>query len=144
MRFRRSLIVDSCVGLLVPTALLFSVFLLARGHNNPGGGFAGGLVVGCALVLQYAASGDPRTGWRVPLSGPSFIGAGLTLAAVVTMLPMLEGNLFFDNSKVSVTLPVFDKVTLYSVAGFDLGVELVVIGVVLLLLDTLGTEEVSS
>jgi len=139
--FRRSSILDACVGLLVPTAVLFSVFLLARGHNLPGGGFIGGLVVGGALVLQYAANGNPRQGWRIPLSGEVLLGSGLTLATAVALMPMLGGNAFFDNGKIATTFPVFGDVTFYAVTAFDVGVDLVVVGVVLLLLDSLGAEE---
>ncbi|MCB1269851.1 MAG: hypothetical protein KDB31_00385, partial [Microthrixaceae bacterium] len=54
---RRSMILAETVNGLTPVLLAFSIFLTFRGHNAPGGGFAGGLVMAAAVILRYLASG---------------------------------------------------------------------------------------
>ena len=122
---------------LMPLLLLFAVFLLLRGHNEPGGGFVGGLVVAAAFVL-YAIAYGVEAARRALLVEPSVLfGAGL-LVAVGSGLPAVLFGLPFmtalwttagDGSFVlDVGTPLF----------FDVGVFLAVIGVVLTIVFTLG------
>ena len=64
-----SLILRTATRFLMPLLLMFALFLLLRGHNAPGGGFVGGLVVAAAFVLYGIASGTPAAR-RAPLSTP--------------------------------------------------------------------------
>ena len=57
MKLRRSLILDTTVRLVFDAALVLSIYLLFAGHNQPGGGFVGGLVAAAALSLRYIAGG---------------------------------------------------------------------------------------
>ncbi|HLW40594.1 MAG TPA: MnhB domain-containing protein, partial [Brumimicrobium sp.] len=53
----RSLILNTVSKILLPLLILFSVFVLLRGHNLPGGGFVGGLVASIAFILHAFANG---------------------------------------------------------------------------------------
>ena len=115
---------------LMPLLLLFALFLLLRGHNEPGGGFVGGLVVAAAFVLYVIAYGVPA-GRRALLVEPStLLGAGLLIAvgsgvpAVVLGLPFMTA-LWATAGLGTMVVDIGTPLVL------DVGVFLAVIGVVL-------------
>ena len=59
---RRSIVFEVVTRVLFPVMIVVSVYLLMAGHNAPGGGFAGGLVAGMALMIRYLAGRQPRAG----------------------------------------------------------------------------------
>ena len=124
-----SMILSTATRYLLPLLLMFSIFLLLRGHNEPGGGFVGGLVAAAALTL-YALALDLGAARRVLEVDPrTLITLGL-LAAAVSGLPALLGNLdFMTGLWSSQVLPVIGK--LGTPLLFDIGVYLVVTGVTL-------------
>lgn len=132
----RSSILQTASRYLLPILLLFSVFLLIRGHYNPGGGFVGGLVASIAFVLHSFAHGTDSTMkilWYKPLT---LIPVGLGIAAFVMFLPVFFGlpvmtGLWFDEP-----IPVIGM--LGTSLFFDLGVYLVVVGVILTILFTIS------
>jgi multicomponent Na+:H+ antiporter subunit B len=132
-----SSILQTATRVLMPLLLLFAVFLLLRGHNEPGGGFVAGLVVAASFVLHSIAYGV-AAGRRALLIDPStLLGVGL-LVAVVSGLPgALGGRPFmtalwttvpFGSTAVGIGTPLI----------FDIGVFLVVVGVVLTIVYTLA------
>ena len=132
-----SSILQTAARFLMPLLLLFAVFLLLRGHNQPGGGFVGGLVVAASFVLYSIAFGV-EAARRALLVRPSrLLGVGL-LAAVVSGLPgvVLEQPfmtaVWTRFSAGSVALDVGTPLV------FDIGVFLAVIGVVLTIVFTLA------
>jgi multicomponent Na+:H+ antiporter subunit B len=132
----RSLILSTAARLLLPLILLFSVFLLLRGHNEPGGGFIGGLVASTAFAL-YALAYDVKQARRTLRVDPHvLIAAGLLVALVSGLLPLLFGKPFLTGLWIERELPVLGK------AGtpllFDLGVYLVVFGIMLMILFALA------
>jgi multicomponent Na+:H+ antiporter subunit A len=135
-----SVIVDLTARLLFPVVLLVSVYVAFRGHNAPGGGFAGGLVAGSAFAIRYLAEGRTFTRGRPRVAPTALIGGGLTVAALTAVVPMLVGNDYFTSTIHTLDVPVIGKVKLVSAALFDLGVYALVIGVVLLVLSELGSE----
>ena len=141
---RRSLILDTCARAIVPTALVFSLYLLFTGHNAPGGGFVGGLVAGAALVLRWLADGRALSGLRVQPSPLGLLGAGITIAVIVGMAAWAWDLPFLTHGKVELDLPVFGHVKATSALPFDIGVYLVVLGLTLTLLTTLGAEDPDS
>lgn len=129
-----SLILRTAARVLMPLLLLYGLFLLLRGHNAPGGGFAGGLVVAAAYALNTFASG-PEAARRALLVDPSrLIGVGLLLALGSGLVPLLFGEAFL---KAQWLRP---EMGLGSPLVFDFGVFLVVIGVVLTMIFMLGEE----
>ena len=135
---RHPLILVTVSKLLLPIALLVSVFLFLRGHNEPGGGFIAGLVTGVALILQYIAEGSRRTEVRLPWDHLGVIGAGVLIAVATGMASWLFGHPFLTSTFAYVTLPVVGKFELASAMLFDLGVYLAVVGTVLLILAGIG------
>jgi multicomponent Na+:H+ antiporter subunit B len=132
-------ILRSGARFLVPLMLLFSVFVLVRGHNEPGGGFVGGLVAATAiaLVLLSEGLGDARRLLRVdPLA---LVAAGLLVALASGVPPLLRGWPYMTGLWLKVPLPVVGKVG--SPVIFDVGVYLVVLGIVLAILFALAEEE---
>jgi multisubunit Na+/H+ antiporter MnhB subunit len=138
---RRSYILDAAVRSVFPLLLVFSLYLLFAGHNQPGGGFAGGLAASAALMLVFLAGGAGAVRARVPIRGASVLGAGLLLAATVSTLPMLVGAEFMESFIWKFALPVVGEVKLVSVLFFDTGVYLVVAGMTLQLLQAFGRDE---
>jgi multicomponent Na+:H+ antiporter subunit B len=134
-----SLILRSSARFLFPLMLVFSVFLLVRGHNEPGGGFVGGLVAATAFALVLLAEGldaARRLLRRAPLS---FVAAGLLVALLSGLAPLLAGRPFLTGLWLETPLPVVGKVG--SPVVFDVGVYLVVLGIVLTILFALAEED---
>jgi len=140
-----SLILQTATRMLLPLLLLFSVVILLRGHNEPGGGFVGGLIVAASFCLYAMAYGPDALRRLLPFSLQSFIGAGLLLA-LLSGLPSLFGaagasNLTFMQG-VWTTVPVMglgeEGIKVGTPVFFDIGVYLTVIGVVTLMFQSLA------
>ncbi len=140
MKPERSLILETTVAAIFPTALLFSLFLLFAGHNAPGGGFVGGLVAGASFVLRYAEGSAPEVRRSGPLSPQLLLGSGLALAVLTGAASWVGGHQFLESATVSIQVPALGSVKASSTLAFDMGVYLVVVGLVLSVLRTLGTE----
>ena len=139
---RRSIILEVVTRFLFPALMLLSVYLLLAGHNTPGGGFAGGLLAGLALTLRYFAGGryELQEASRIPAG--ALLGLGLGIATVTGLLPLLFGGQVLQSYKVEFhDLPLFgDSLKLVTATAFDVGVYLVVIGLVIDVLRSLGAE----
>jgi multicomponent Na+:H+ antiporter subunit A len=136
----RSVILETCVRLTFHTVLVFGLYLLFAGHNQPGGGFVGGLVAGTAFVLRYVAGGRAELRAAVPIDPALPLGVGVLLATATGMGAWLFGADFLTSDYGSVVLPVLGVVKASTVLVFDIGVFAVVVGLVLTLLRTLGVE----
>jgi multicomponent Na+:H+ antiporter subunit B len=133
---RRSLILETASRLLLPLLLLFSVFVLLRGHNEPGGGFIGGLLAAGALSLYLMAHG-PAAARRVLRVDPrTVVGLGLIASAVSGCLALLAGRPFLTGLWLPRPVPGIGKAG--TVLLFDLGVYLVVAGTTFLIVLTLA------
>ena len=137
---RRSVVLETAVRVVFHTILVFGLYLLFAGHNQPGGGFVGGLVAGCAFVLRYIAGGRAALRAAVPVDPGIPLGLGLLLAAGTGAAAWLLGGQFLESGKVELDLPVLGTLKATSALPFDLGVFLVVVGLVLAMLRTLGAE----
>jgi multicomponent Na+:H+ antiporter subunit A len=124
---------------LVLLMLVFSVFLLVRGHNEPGGGFVGGLVAATAFALVLLASGVDQARRLLRWDPVAFVGLGLLVALVSGLPPLLSGAPFQEGRWLKTPLPVIGK--LGSPVVFDVGVYLVVLGITLTILFALAEEE---
>lgn len=130
-----SVIIRTAARLMLPLLLLFSVYLLLRGHNEPGGGFVGGLVAASALILLALAGGvdDVQAVLAVDMARTA-MAVGLFIAGGSALLPLLMGKVFMEGIWLSDYLPAgrlpvdFDFGTPLI---FDIGVDIVVIGMVI-------------
>ena len=137
---RRSIILEVGARIVFPTLVVFSLFLLFAGHNAPGGGFAGGLVAGIALVVRYLAGGRHELAAAARLHSGYLLGTGLFLSAGAGAVPLPFGGTVLQSALVEVHLPVFSEVHLATALFFDIGVYLLVVGLVLDILRSLGGE----
>lgn len=134
-----SLILRTTARLLLPLLLLCSVFVLLRGHNEPGGGFIGGLLAAGGFALYMLAWGRAAMLEVLRLDPRTLTGVGLVLALAAAVLPLLGGHSFFTGLWLPLSVPGVGKLS--SVLLFDVGVYLVVIGTTLVMIDVLGPEE---
>lgn len=135
-----SLILDRCVRAEFHTLLLISVFLLLAGHNQPGGGFVGELVAGAALALRLLVGGVGEVHQAIRLYPLPIVGGGLLLSGATALAPLVAGGQLLESAKATLSLPLLGMVPVSSTLAFDVGVYLVVVGLVLLLLRSLGGE----
>jgi multicomponent Na+:H+ antiporter subunit A len=119
-----------------PFALVVGTYLLFAGHNQPGGGFAAGLVFGAVVTLRTLS------GLQRPSHAVELISAGVVVVCVVALVPMVWGDLPLDQQVVSATVPVIGKVKTGTALPFDIGVTAIVVGLVIALLDGLSTVRV--
>jgi multicomponent K+:H+ antiporter subunit A len=123
---------------LLPLALLVSVYLFLRGHNAPGGGFIAGLVTGTAILLQYVAYGSQWARARLPWNYTSVIAWGLLIATGTGLASWAFGAPFLTSTFGYVHWPVVGEFELASAMAFDLGIYIVVVGVVMVIISRLG------
>lgn len=124
--------------LVLPLALLVSVFLFMRGHNAPGGGFIAGLVTSIALILQYVAFGVGWTQRRLPADFHPVAALGVLIAGLTGVGSWLFGRPFLTSWHGHVYLPLIGDVELASAVSFDFGVYLVVVGATMLVMANLA------
>ena len=137
---RRSIIFEVITRLLFHVIILLSLYLLLAGHNTPGGGFAGGLLAGLALAIRYLAGGRYELEQAMPIPAGVLLGFGLAIAALSGVAPLFFGGQVFQSAIVEFWLPILGDVKLVSATIFDIGVYLVVIGLVIDVLRSLGSE----
>ncbi|MFT4259710.1 Na+/H+ antiporter subunit A [Microbacterium sp.] len=136
----RSILLEVIVRILFHTIIVVSIFLLFSGHNLPGGGFAGGLVAGMALVMRYIAGGRWELGAAAPTDAGRLLGSGLVLAVGSALVPLLFGQAALTSTFWEWEWPGFGHMEVVTSTIFDIGVYLVVIGLVLDVLRSLGAE----
>jgi len=132
------LILAVVARLLLPFALVVSVFLFLRGHNAPGGGFIAALVTSVALIVQYVAFGVGWTHRRLPRDFHPLIAIGLLIAGLTGLGSWLFGAPFLTSWHGHVHIPLVGDVELATASLFDLGVYFAVIGAVMLTLSNLA------
>ena len=136
----RSILLEVIVRILFHSIIIVSLYLLLAGHNLPGGGFAGGLVAGMALVRRYVAGGRYELGAAAPADAGRLLGAGMTIAIACAIVPLFFGAAPLTSAFFEVDLPVIGHIEFVTSTLFDVGVYLVVIGLVLDVLRSLGAE----
>ncbi|ROP63828.1 Na+/H+ antiporter subunit A [Curtobacterium sp. ZW137] len=136
----RSALLDVVVRLLFHGLIVLSVYLLFAGHNAAGGGFAGGLVAGIALAARYLAGGPAELGAAAPVRAGRLLGLGVATAAVTAIVPLFFGREALYSEFFEATVPVLGHVEFVTATFFDIGVYLVVVGLVLDVLRSLGAE----
>jgi len=135
----RSILLEVLVRFLFHPAMLVSIYLLLAGHNAPGGGFAGGLLAGLALVARYLAGGRYELGEAAPLDAGRLLGGGILLAAGTAAVPLIFGQQVLQSTWFDYTLGPL-SINVGTSTLFDIGVYLVVFGVVLDILRSLGAQ----
>ena len=132
-----SSILQTATRLLMPLLLLFAVFLLLRGHNQPGGGFVGGLVVAASFVLYSIAFGVDAARRALLIRPSTLLGVGLLVALVSGLPAVVAGHAFMTALWTTVAAGSM-VIAVGTPLVFDVGVFLAVIGVVLTIVFTLA------
>ena len=125
--------------LVLPLALLVSIFIFLRGHNEPGGGFIAGLITAVALILLQVAYGQEWVQSRMGVSLPRLAAAGVLIAAATGLASLPLGYPFLTSAFAHIHLPLIGEIEVASAMLFDLGVYLTVVGGTLLILSGLGS-----
>lgn len=134
-----SLILSYVCGHLVPLLLAVSVFLFWSGHNQPGGGFIGGLLAAEAVLMIVIAQGVDAARRRMPLQPGTLVAVGFLTAAAAGLPGLILGKPFFSGQWIELTLPLLgSKIPLGTPLLFDAGVYLLVIGATLSIAFTFG------
>jgi multicomponent K+:H+ antiporter subunit A len=120
--------------MLLPMAGLVSLYFLFRGHDAPGGGFVGGLVMATGIIVQYMTSGVLWVESRLRIHPQYWIGLGLLSAGLAGIAAWFLGAPFLTSIETDPVLPVIGALHLSSVLVFDLGVYMVVVGATVLML----------
>ena len=113
--------------LIVTTMLVFSVYVCLRGHNEPGGGFIGGLIAASAIAILGMAIGSGRARVALKFDPLAFAGFGVAIAAASGLMSIFYGNPFMTSIWLYLDLGG-NEVALSTPLVFDIGVYLVVFG----------------
>ncbi len=124
--------------LILPLALLVSVFIFLRGHNEPGGGFIAGLITAVALILLQVANGQAWVQNRMGVRLPVLAASGVLIAAATGLASLVLGYPFLTSTFGHFSIPLLGDIELASAMLFDAGVYLTVVGGTLLILSGVG------
>jgi multicomponent Na+:H+ antiporter subunit B len=135
-----SLILSSATRFLLPLLLLFSIFVLLRGHNEPGGGFVGGLIAAAAFALHAIATDLRTTRRTLRLDPRTLIAIGLIAALGSGIIALFYGLPFMTGLWMALHNPWLEELKVGTPLLFDAGVYLVVLGVTLTIILSLAEE----
>lgn len=124
-----SFILKNSARIIVPFMLLFSIFLLFRGHNLPGGGFIGGLMAGAAFILDAFAFDVLHSLKKLRIPPTKIMASGLLLAVCSGLIGLILGDGFFKGYWLNIDLALLPK--LGTPLLFDIGVYALVLGMIM-------------
>ena len=136
----RSLMVEVATRILFPSMILLSAYFFFAGHNAPGGGFAGGLVAALAFTLRYLAGGREELDAAIPVDANKLLSWGLLSSATTVIAPIFLGLSPLTSGILDLHIPGIGELHIVSALVFDAGVYLIVIGLVLHILRSLGAQ----
>jgi multicomponent Na+:H+ antiporter subunit B len=134
----RSKILLGAGNYLLPVLMLFSVFLLFRGHNSPGGGFVGGLTAASGIAFYIITHGRKPVINVLPLSSPTITIIGATFLLIAGVAGFFSDGYFLESISFGPEFPIIGKPD--TAFLFDIGVYFVVIGSVTKIVLTLTSE----
>jgi multicomponent Na+:H+ antiporter subunit A len=137
---RAGTVFELSVRAIFHAVLVGSIYLLFAGHNQPGGGFVGGLLAGAAVALRYLAGGIDEVRDLSRFKPWTILGAGLLLAGATATAPLLTGAAVLESAYLTAEVPLLGPVKVTSALPFDVGVYLVVVGLVLMVFEAFGDE----
>jgi multicomponent K+:H+ antiporter subunit A len=132
------------IALLFPVVGVMAIFLLLRGHDQPGGGFVAGITMALAFILQYMAHGTVWVEARLRVQPVRWMGLGLLLAAGTGLAAFLFGRPFLTSTFSYADVPIIGQVPVASALLFDIGVFLLVVGATVLTLIALAHQSLRS
>jgi multicomponent Na+:H+ antiporter subunit A len=130
--------VDVSLQIVFYAILVGSLWLLFAGHNQPGGGFVGGLLVGAAIALRYIAGGIDVVRSLSRFRPWTVLGFGLLVAGATAIAPLFTGDAFLSVASRSFHLSLLGSPKVSSALVFDIGVYVTVVGMVLMVFEAFG------
>jgi multisubunit Na+/H+ antiporter MnhB subunit len=137
---RRLVVVDVSVRVIFHAVMVGSVYFLFVGHNQPGGGFVGGLTASAAIGLRYVAGGIDEVRTLSRFAPWTILGAGLLVAVLTAATPLAFGDSALSSAQFDLDLPLLGEVHVTSALIFDVGVYLVIVGLVLMVFEAFGDD----
>lgn len=134
-------ILQTVVKAVVLIILTLGIYLFISGHNEPGGGFIGGLVLASAFVLMFLSYDSDTVSKAIPIDFKKVSALGVLLAFTSSAAPMLFGQPFLSQTFGYFDLPIFGKTELATVTIFEAGIALTVIGVVVNIINSISEDE---
>jgi len=125
----KSYIIQLAATRLLPVTLILSLLVFYRGHNEPGGGFIGGLMAAAGFIFYAMAFDTAEAEKKLRVSPLMLIVAGLSIAFISTLPSLFAGNPFFTGEWISLSIPLLGKLKLGTPMLFDLGVYFTVWGI---------------
>jgi multicomponent K+:H+ antiporter subunit A len=123
---------------MFPAIVVLAFYLLMRGHNLPGGGFAAGIAMTAGIILQYMSGGTSRTEDRLRIRPLTWMMTGILLAVGTGVGSWLAGHPFLTSTVFHFEVPLIGQVHVPTAFFFDLGVFFLVVGAAAMLLIALG------
>jgi multicomponent K+:H+ antiporter subunit A len=127
---------------MFPVIIVIALYMLLRGHDQPGGGFIAGIIMSLAFILQYMANGTRWVEERLRVLPVLWIGWGLLLAMLTGLGAMALGAPFLTSAFAYLDIPLIGKVPLATALLFDLGVFALVVGATVLMLIALAHQSI--
>lgn len=134
-------ILQTATKVLFFMIILFAIHIFFAGHYTPGGGFVGGLLTSSAIILLLLAYDLKTVKNILPINYTFMTASGLIIALATAAASIFFNVPFFTHAFDYFELPLFGKTSLHSATLFDLGVYLVVVGVTMTIIQTLGEDE---
>jgi multicomponent Na+:H+ antiporter subunit A len=136
----RVVAVDVSVRVVFAAVMVGSLWLLFAGHNQPGGGFVGGIVAGCAVALRYVNGGLAEVR-RLSRGRPWMVlGTGLLISVTSAIVPLLVGGAVLEVGSFEIDPPVLGHIKVSSALAFDIGVYIAVIGLAMMVFESFGDD----
>lgn len=120
---------------------LFSIHIFLAGHFAPGGGFVGGLLMSCALVLLLLTYDSKTVKNLLPINYMTLTAIGLLLALGTACISAIFGDAFFKHYFDHFHIPLLGNTELHTAMIFDLGVYFVVVGVTMIIIQSIGEDQ---
>jgi multicomponent Na+:H+ antiporter subunit A len=137
---KRLVVLDTSVKVVYHSILVLSLYFLFAGHNQPGGGFVGGLTAASGVALRYVAGGIDAVRTSFRLRPWTILAVGLATSVVTAIVPLVLGRAVLEHDDIEWELPVLGTIKATSALPFDIGVYLVVLGLVLMAFEAFGED----
>lgn len=137
---KRLVFLDESVSIIFQAVIVGSLWLLFAGHNQPGGGFVGGLVAGAAISLRFLAGGIEEVRSTTRFAPWTILGAGIALSVGTAIAPMLIGRPVLSSLGTEFDVVVLGEIYASTTLLFDVGVYAVVVGLVFMVFEAFAEE----
>lgn len=135
------IILQTATKVVAFVIILFSIRLFFSGHYYAGGGFVGGLITSGAIILLMIAYDMKTVKNLLPINFRKVLATGLLISISTGLIAVFQGDPFLTHYYGYFDLPILGETSLHTATLFDLGVYLVVVGVTLTIIQSIGESE---